>query len=539
VSLSIGFKTDVGHKRENNEDSYAVLRREELDKALDGLFVIADGMGGGRHGDVASGLVAQTVPETIQEFLFEFERSNGNGALDPSRLLRDALIRVNGRVWMRGVERSELRGMGTTCVAAIVKDNLLTIGNIGDSRAYLLREGKLSQITEDHSEVWQQVKAGNMTREQARHSKHRNSITRAIGLKPDVTPDVEQFTLEEGDTVLLCTDGLTTEVSDTEIARILATVPDAQEVCDRLVATALRHGGSDNVTVVVLRYGVFTPIALPDPLPAEEEDLPTDPSAEWRKAGRREPVPVAFARDDDDDYGDDEAYEQRPRSSRRRSAEGSASVRTPGSSNLLGALVIILLLVAIAEAAALTIALKHRVITAAPIVVAQSDVKPPPPLTSGPLEYYPPSMVIDQPVLSSFLTMDSEGNVYVISAKNGSLLKVDRKRNVTPITPARTRLHKPDDLSSDTSQPFEPLYTAFDPSGYRYQSDRVFKCIDKFQGNTRVDQIAKGRLNHPASLVVDDTGTLFVIDGNSLYRIDAFPPPTDHPNPVNAQDAPQ
>jgi protein phosphatase len=527
VSLSIGFKTDIGRKRENNEDSYAVLRREELDKALDSLCVVADGMGGGRHGDVASSLVAQTVPETILEFLYERDRRNGD--IDTSRMLRDTLVRVNHRLWMRGLDRSELRGMGTTCVTAILKEDVLTIGNVGDSRAYLLREGKLRQITEDHSEVWQQVRAGNMTRDQARVSKHRNSITQAMGLKSEVTPDVEQIPLQEGDTVLLCTDGLTTEIADADIARILASAPEAQEACDRLVAAALRHGGSDNITVVVMRYGTFIPIALPDALPEEaEEELPTDPSAEWRRSETRAAMPreARHYAEDDADYEDaDDAYEDRP-SDRREFREDADTVRSPGS-NLLVALLIILLLVAIGEAVALTITVKHRTITRAPIVQLPPEAAPPR-VTDGPLTYFEPDKVINQPVLSSFLAIDPGDNVYAVSARNGRVMRIDKQGKTDVIIPPRQHVRS-EDLADQPHSSFEEIYMAFDPSGNRYQSNPAFKCIDKYQGSTRILQIDRGQLKNPASLVVNSNGTVYVVDDGYLYRIDATPPLDQQP----------
>ncbi len=516
VSLSVGFKTDVGRKRENNEDSYAVLRRDELDKALDGLFVVADGMGGGRHGDVASGIVAQTVPEMVLESVYE--RNGRNGSLDTARLMQDTLSRANHRVWMRGAERSELRGMGTTCVAAMVKDDILTIGNVGDSRAYLLREGALRQITEDHSEIWQEVKAGRMTREQARKSRHRNAITQAMGLRSEVKPDVEQIPLEEGDTVLLCSDGLTTEVGDAEIARILATVPDAQDACDRLVTAALRHGGGDNITVVVLRYGAFTPIALPDPMPEEDEDdLPTDPNAEWRRGGANLPMPR-------DDAEDDSYYEDR--GDFREENEETRAAR--GGGGLLIALLILLLLIAIAEGAALYIALSHRTVSPPPIIVNKNEAPELRP-TDGKLNYYPPASALTEPVLNSFLTIDPDGNVYAISAKDGKMLKLDKQGNVKAVSPTRTRRARDEFASDTTSSPFPPVYIAFDPSGNRYESNPKYGCIDKFKGETRILQIDKGQLKEPGSLVVNNIGTIYVVDGSHLYRIDAFPPETPKP----------
>jgi len=514
VSLSIGFKTDIGRKREINEDSYAVLRAAELGNKLDGLFVVADGMGGGRGGDIASSLVAQAVPEAVHEFLYD--RTGDTAPIDTVHLLRDALLRANGRVWMRGVERSELRGMGTTCVAAIVQGNRITLGNVGDSRAYLLRDGKLSQMTEDHSEVWQQVKAGTMTREQAGRSKFRNRITKAIGLSPDVKPDVEQFTLQEGDTVLLCTDGLTTEVSDAEIARLLASVPEAQETCNRLVAAALRNGGSDNITVVVLRYGTFTPIAPPEASPESEDDeLPTDPEQEWRRGGGRRRGRDEERAEDEDEY--------LPAGLRDYEDEEAEAARGGGGFAL--ALIVVLLLLVVGLSGALYITVSHRTVALPPPL---PQAPPPPKPTDGKLEYTVPVSiegVSTIQVQDAPLVIDPNDNVYVVDAKEGRVLKVDKQGKMETVPPPPSGRRRPvsqDDFAAPSGPP--PIYLAFDASGNRYQTNPLTKSIDKYRGPSRVEQIAKGLLKAPASLAVDSFGQIYVIDNHRLLKIEATPP---------------
>jgi PPM family protein phosphatase len=255
MSHTVGCTTHVGKVRDANQDSYAVLRRKDLDNALDGVFIVADGMGGtgGKSGgEVASRTVVETLTDGLVEWAYERGSTDKNADLKP--LLTEIIERANNRVWMKQIERTELAGMGTTCLVGALREGVLTLGHAGDSRVYLLRDGKLSQLTQDHSSVWQEVLAGNMTREQAATSKHRNSVTKAIGLKQhDVDPDVQTYELEAGDTLLFCTDGLTVEVPDIEIAKILATFPAAQEASDRLVDAALKRGGSDNVTVIVVR----------------------------------------------------------------------------------------------------------------------------------------------------------------------------------------------------------------------------------------------------------------------------------------------
>ena len=339
TNFTVGFKTDIGRVREMNQDSYAILRRNELLKQLDALLVVADGMGGGKGGEVASRIVAETLPNVAHEELAEVLTGR---KLNPGNILRMGMERANSQVRHKGVEYREMSGMGTTCVAAILNEGLLTIGNAGDSRAYLLRDGLLKQMTDDHSQVWKEVKAGKMTREEAQKSKFRNVISKGIGLFQEVDPDIVTFTLEEGDTFLLCSDGLTTEVSDQEIANILATSATAQTACDRLTDLALRKGGSDNITVVALRYGEFTPLEgaefAPEPIRELEED-PTDERAEWRNSGRQAMETTAFAaprreeydhenEDAEDDY--DAPSPRRRRRSREAEDEEERDARNGG-----------------------------------------------------------------------------------------------------------------------------------------------------------------------------------------------------------------
>ena len=224
VSIQIGYKTDVGKKRKVNQDSYSILPADQLKGAFDTLLLVADGMGGRPGGDVASSIVAQVVPESVRSALAD---RNGNPALiDTPKLLRDAITQANKSVRRKQEEVLEYSGMGTTCVVGALAGNLLTLAHVGDSRAYLLRDGILKQLTDDHSEVWEQVKAGNMTPEEAQHSRFRNIVSRALGTA-NPTPEVQSVELLEGDSLLICSDGLTTELDDPEIARIFAGENDA------------------------------------------------------------------------------------------------------------------------------------------------------------------------------------------------------------------------------------------------------------------------------------------------------------------------
>src|SRR5205085_94191 len=165
------------------------------------------------------------------------------------------LCAANGEVRKEARSTRELRGMGTTCVAALIRDRMAAIGNVGDSRAYLLRDGKMRQVTEDHSLVQEHIRSGDLSEEEAQVSRYRNVITRAIGISDDVEPDVDIVNLQDGDLLLICTDGLTNMVREAQIARVLIEEPDPQSACERLVKTANANGGVDNITTIVIQNG--------------------------------------------------------------------------------------------------------------------------------------------------------------------------------------------------------------------------------------------------------------------------------------------
>jgi protein phosphatase len=233
TELRAGGATDTGLVRAHNEDRYLADER---------LFAVADGVGGHKAGEVAS----QTAVETLQR---EFTEPT-TGALI------DAVKTANRTVWNLAETNSDQRGMGTTLTAlALVDDGdeeRLAIVNVGDSRAYLLQQGQLEQLTEDHSLVEQLVREGQLTPEEAQVHPQRSIITRALGLDPEVEVDSWELTPYKGDRLLLCSDGLTNEVSDEQIATTLRTVSDPEEAATQLVNEARDHGGSDNITCVVV-----------------------------------------------------------------------------------------------------------------------------------------------------------------------------------------------------------------------------------------------------------------------------------------------
>ena len=221
--------TDPGRKRRRNEDAYV---------ARPPLFAVADGMGGPRAGEVASGLAAAAVKAS---------EAAGGGEEQVVTLIQSA----NRSVYERSSEDASVSGMGTTMTVAVVDGRGVTIGHVGDSRAYLARSGRLEQLTEDHSLVSELVRAGKLSPEEAENHPQRSVITRALGTDPDV--DVDAFTVapEEGDVFLICSDGLTTMVGDEAIAQVLdANRGNLDGAAKELIRLANKAGGEDNITVV-------------------------------------------------------------------------------------------------------------------------------------------------------------------------------------------------------------------------------------------------------------------------------------------------
>jgi serine/threonine protein phosphatase PrpC len=222
--------SDTGRKRRRNEDSYVVAPP---------LFAVADGMGGAQAGEVASKLAAAALEDTDP------------GTLSGSERLVSVIQEANRRVYERAAADPATSGMGTTMTVALVEDGRVTIGHVGDSRAYLVRDGQLEQLTEDHSLVNELLKSGKLSREEADLHPQRSVITRAVGTDPDV--DVDAFVVDAsvGDIFLLCSDGLTDMVGDEEILEIVERHrADLDRLTKALVSAANRGGGEDNITVI-------------------------------------------------------------------------------------------------------------------------------------------------------------------------------------------------------------------------------------------------------------------------------------------------
>jgi serine/threonine protein phosphatase PrpC len=231
----LGFGTDTGKKRRRNEDDYVVEPP---------LFAIADGMGGAQAGELASSLAAGAVRED--------EGAAGSGERRVAELIQEA----NRRVYERSSQDAAASGMGTTMTVALVGDGNVAFGHVGDSRAYLIRDGKLEQLTEDHSLVAELVRSGKLSPEEAETHPQRSVITRALGTDPDVDVDTFSIETEPSDLFMLCSDGLTSMVEDDVILRTVEKDRDnLQATAKALIRAANKGGGEDNITVVFFEIG--------------------------------------------------------------------------------------------------------------------------------------------------------------------------------------------------------------------------------------------------------------------------------------------
>ena len=249
MQIACAAQTDVGLRRAHNEDSLCA------DPDL-GLFVVCDGMGGHKAGEVASRLAVQVIQEHLRE-LSANALQPIIGDYDPTfspetNRLASAVRLANQAIHDAGRRQPDHAGMGTTVVSAVISGQLLSIAHVGDSRMYLIRSGVIQPLTADHSLVAERVRRGLLTEEQAERSPDRHVLTRALGISPDVEVELNEIRLLEGDALLLCSDGLTGPVKPPEILRAILSGEKPQAACERLVMMANAAGGEDNTTVILV-----------------------------------------------------------------------------------------------------------------------------------------------------------------------------------------------------------------------------------------------------------------------------------------------
>jgi protein phosphatase len=248
LAVEVAGKTDVGCVRTNNEDNFGFDSRY-------GIFVVCDGMGGQAAGEVASKMGVDILldyfrnhpPNAAEQSL------NGQNGSAGAQSLANAIQLANKTIFQAGQQHNGRNGMGSTIVAALVRGNSLAIANVGDSRIYLVRQGAIQQLTQDHSLVMEQVRQGYITLEQAQQSQMQNIILRALGPEEVVDADIEDLVALPGDVLIMASDGLTRYVSDEDILKIVQSRQGLQQACSELVKRAREGGGDDNITCLLVR----------------------------------------------------------------------------------------------------------------------------------------------------------------------------------------------------------------------------------------------------------------------------------------------
>jgi protein phosphatase len=239
--MKVSVKSDIGLVRGSNQDSYSYRVFETVVPVH--LCAVADGIGGYRAGEVASRLALEALAEGVEKAL------GGGDPLDT--ILAQSMAAANSRIIRQSLSDPNCAGMGTTVTAALMSEGVLHLGHVGDSRAYLLRSGRLTQVTRDHSLVAELVRNGDLSEDEAQFHPQRNVLTQAFGSDLRVKADVTSMPLEDGDLLLLCTDGLSGAVPASEIERVMSQSESLDQACEKLVAMANELGGHDNVTVLL------------------------------------------------------------------------------------------------------------------------------------------------------------------------------------------------------------------------------------------------------------------------------------------------
>jgi serine/threonine protein phosphatase PrpC len=306
VHISVFGKTDVGKTRDHNEDTFLVADltrrvanlqpevREHEVGPRGSLFMVADGMGGAAAGEVASRMAADLVFSHMSQV---WPDDKDLSAQRFAYRMKEAVEMANNRIHIHAREHPEVRGMGTTATVAGIFGADLYLAQVGDSRAYLIRAGKITQITKDQSLMQRLVEAGEITEEEAELSERRNIILQALGPDPRVKVDLTRQSLRRGDLLVLCSDGLSGQVRRDEIAEIAAGATDLMDLCAQLIERANVRGGPDNITAVAAR---FSGSGLPEPdgaadvghqvFPLTEGDTTTEPVPVY--TGSPAPVPL-------------------------------------------------------------------------------------------------------------------------------------------------------------------------------------------------------------------------------------------------------
>lgn len=244
MQFKVGMKTDIGRKRSQNQDNCAA--HPDL-----GLFMVSDGMGGHRGGEIASA----TAVETISNFVRNYQKQNKTW--DPIQLMTQAISAANHAIYQKSIEKPQLQGMGTTTTAILFQGRTLIIGHVGDSRCYFIRPHALWQVTRDHSLVQEKLRAGLITRQEVKTDRMKNVITRSVGFESEVNVEIYQMMVQPKDCFLLCSDGLSGLIDDSsileEVEKNYFESGDIQKTVDHLISAANSNGGDDNITSILVQ----------------------------------------------------------------------------------------------------------------------------------------------------------------------------------------------------------------------------------------------------------------------------------------------
>ena len=260
MHLAVSARTDTGRLRKGNEDNLYADANEYR-----GLFIVADGMGGHAAGEIASQMAVDLIAAELADL-------NDLAAPDAGQRLSDTLRLANRSVFQRTMKEVDKTGMGSTASALLISDTRYLIGHVGDSRIYLVRDGVMTQLTHDHSLVQEQVDAGLITAEQARHHPQSNVITCCIGMSSEIDPDIINGETRIGDVFLLASDGLTGMVEDRRLKQLLESRANPERIVNAMIADANNNGGIDNITAIVVKVvtadtrfgtGEVTPVPYP------------------------------------------------------------------------------------------------------------------------------------------------------------------------------------------------------------------------------------------------------------------------------------
>src|SRR4051812_23591710 len=263
ILVHVFGRTDVGRTREHNEDAYVVADLSTNDASLQPsvrkhrvgqrgtLFMVADGMGGAAAGEIASQMATEIVLKELRENWMPLQQPSPEAF---ARCLKRAAQMANQQIHSYATTHAEYRGMGTTATIVGVLGDTLYLAQVGDSRAYLVRDGEFRQITKDQSLMQKLIEAGELTEEEAAQSERRNIILQALGPEPMIKVDLTHQVVRRGDTLVLCSDGLSGQVTKDEIGVMVTEATDLADACKRLIDRANESGGPDNITVIVARF---------------------------------------------------------------------------------------------------------------------------------------------------------------------------------------------------------------------------------------------------------------------------------------------